>query len=374
MLIACRCANRSSFPSLTARLSLADDVLPKPVCTPQPPTDEQEAKIQEGIRLHDMGAYEEAVQKYLSVLDENPREITALHEASFTYFAQKKYDKALAVARRGAACQSRLLPQFHTSMGNALDAMVRPEEALAVYRAALEMDPPTRLLHFNLAVLLRGTGKAEEAKVEVQRELGLNPNHPGSHLLLGKIYAEAGMRIPAVMALSRFLLLEPSGPRAADTFGRLRPLLDAGVTRGEKSNQINIGISTPTEAQKKEGDFSAVEMGLAISAAASMMDPKERKGKKGKKEEPASEYSRMTTAYIIMGEVLGRAKPEDGFASGFYAAYFAQLQKDKQASAFVAVAWRDAKLEGLAEWTSANGPALDAFAEWDKGYKWPPVP
>ena len=236
---------------MAARLVSADDILPKPTCKPDPPTDEQKAKIREGIKAHDQGAYEEAIQRYLAVLDENPTEVTALHEASFTYFAQNKYDQALAMARRGAACQSRALPQFHTSIGNALDALGKPEEALAVYRAALEVDPPTSILHFNLGVSLRNLNRNEEAKGELQKALQINPNHPGSHLLLGKVYADMGLRIPAVMAFSRFLVLEPMGPRAADALGRLKPMLSTGVTKGGKPNSTSIRILIPSEAQKR---------------------------------------------------------------------------------------------------------------------------
>src|SRR5882724_1128591 len=94
---------------LTARTASGEDILPKPTCMPQPPTDQQRAKIREGIKAHDAGAYDEAASKYQAVLDENPDEITALHELAYTSFAQKKYDKALAIARQGAACESRLL-------------------------------------------------------------------------------------------------------------------------------------------------------------------------------------------------------------------------------------------------------------------------
>src|SRR2546427_6308875 len=69
-----------------------------PKLDPIPSTERQSQLIKEGVALHDRGDYDGAVSRYAEVLRENPNNISALYEMSYSYFVKKDYQKSLDAA------------------------------------------------------------------------------------------------------------------------------------------------------------------------------------------------------------------------------------------------------------------------------------
>jgi serine/threonine-protein kinase len=78
----------------------------------------------------------------------------------------------------------------------------RTDEAVAVYRRALENDPFNTLLGWDLAWVLMMGGRAEEALVEVDGVLSATPDYPWGHALRAWALAESGRdeRVRAALA------------------------------------------------------------------------------------------------------------------------------------------------------------------------------
>jgi tetratricopeptide (TPR) repeat protein len=116
-------------------------------------------------------------------------------------------------------------------IGNCLDELGRREEAIELYKAALKAAikraPENSLLHFNLGVSLMRVGDGPMARKEMEQAVSLDPNHVVSHFFLARLYQSQGYRVPAVLAFSRFLLLEPQSSRVyavmAEILGRTKP-------------------------------------------------------------------------------------------------------------------------------------------------------
>jgi len=353
---------------LTGRLALvallplavfaADNPLPKADRDPTPPTLEQKILVRDGIALHDQGDYDGAIAKYKQVLDANPDEVFAMHELGFTYFTKKDYPNALEIARRGASYRSPDLAGFHTLMGNVLDEMGDRDQAIAVYRAAIEQSPDVALLHFNLAFTLMRSNRLSEAKSAVEDSVTLNPRHASSHCLLGEIYAGLDYRVPAVLAFSRCLMLEPSTERGRKAMERVQALIHGGVSKGDKPNAINITFAA--DAKKDEGDFGSVDLVMSMSLAAGEMKSK-------KKPTP---FSRFADVYSVMAGLMSAMEPS-GFAARYYAPFFAQLGKRDLIEAFVFSAFASADLEGAQAWAKKNESKLSEYREWAQSYRWP---
>lgn len=357
----------AAFLFLLAGASSTSAKLPKPVRKPVPATEDQRTLLKEGMEFHDRGQYIKAIERYRKVLDENQWEVVALHEMAYSYFMAKDYETSLEIARLGAECQSPLLARFHMAMGNALDEMGRTSEALEVYKEAAKVSPNAGLIRYNLAISLDHAKRRDEAKAELQRALRLAPEHPSSHKLLGGFYKESGLRIPAILAYTRFLVTEPPGPRAAQLLPVLAGMLVGGVTKGKGPNEVNINIGVGAGGGKDgEGDFMGAEMMLSIMVAAEFIP------KPGDKDKPAkSQFERLVSAYDSLGESLLGVKPKGGFAAAYYAPYFAELSKVGHSAALVAYAFQTGSVAGMAEWEKANRAKLDAFLIWDKAYAWP---
>jgi tetratricopeptide (TPR) repeat protein len=335
----------------------ADNLLPKADRSPHAPTPEQRQMIQEGVALHDRGDYDAAIAKYKQVLDAAPDEVGALHELCFTYYAKKDYGNSLATARLGARYKSPLLPRFQMMIGNILDDTGKRDQAIAVYRAAIKQSPRTALLHFNLGLSLIRSGKPLNARAELEEAVSLDPNHASSHYQLGSLYAQMGYRIPALLALSRFLLLEPAGERAQKALEIVEPVVRGNVADRPDGTHITI-VQSPA-GLKGEGDFDTVEFAIGIGTAAGRLDA--HKGQ--------SPFQARVDIYLLVGDVLSRMKPT-GFAARYYAPFFAALHDRKFVEAFVSTAF-GAKLEGASEWLAQNADKMGAFKDWLKAYQWP---
>jgi tetratricopeptide (TPR) repeat protein len=339
--------------------------LPKPDRVPTEPTPEQVALVREGVALHDQGRFADAIAKYKQVLARNPWEVRALHELAFTQFASKDYRGALETARLGAQCRSKSLAGFYQMIGSALDELGKGKEAIETYRAAIKMEPGMGLLHYNLAISLRRAGQPAEAKDAVEQGLESDPNHASSHALLGEVYQEMGYRVPAIMAYSRFLVLEPESPRAGQVLTKLSGLLSQGASKG-KENQINIFMQAPSKSRQDEGDFGGADLGLSMALALDFMKKPEEA-----KEPPKSPFQKLASLYVMLGATLDNSKPKGGFAAAYYAPYFSALHKAGHTESFVAHAWKAGKVEGASDWAAANEAKIGAFLAWSKSYQWP---
>jgi tetratricopeptide (TPR) repeat protein len=334
--------------------------LPKPSRAPAVPTQHQRTLTAEGLAYHDAGRYDEAIEKYKRVLDEAPEEVSAMYEMAFSYAAKKDCATAMELARRGAQYRSKVLPQFHLLLGNCLDDLGRPIEAMDVYKDAINISPDFALLHFNLGLAEMRLDKNADARKSFQQALLLDPNHPSSHYLLANVYNALGYRVPAVLALSRFLMLEPESRRADEALELLNQLLGGGVAKGEKPNEINVTLALSPKSRKDEGDFDSVSLVLSLSLAASQVQAKGT----------ASPFKRLGSMYAVMGDALSRTKGK-GFAVSYYAPFFAQIEQKGFVEPFLYRALNGAQVDGAEEWSRESRSKLDEFESWSKSYRWP---
>ena len=307
-----------------------------------------------------MQEYDNAIAKYKQVLEESPSEVHAMYELAFTYYSKKDHQNALALARRGAQYRTELLPRFYEVLGNSLDDLGKRAEAIDVFKAATKQAPGTAMLHFNLGLALTRSGKYRDAKKVIQQSVSLDPNHASSPYLLANIYNEMGYRVPAILALSRFLLIEPASPRSKEALLMLDRLIGAGVTTGTQSNQINITLALSPESNKDEGDFDAVDLAMSISIAAMQIETKEHEN---------SKFQLLAATYGAMAEVLARTKG-NGFAARYYAPFFAEMDKQGFIQAFVHSAFQAGQPAGSDEWAKENEGKLSDFQAWLSAYRW----
>ena len=119
----------------------------------------------------------------------------------------------------------------------------------------------------------------------------LDPSHASSHLVLAQVYDKLGYRVPAILALSRFIALEPQSQRAQQYIPVLQKLLGADVSAGKKPGEININFSVTPKGKTDEGDFDSVALGLSIGIAAAQI----------KGEDSPTLFKRFANLYAVMG-------------------------------------------------------------------------
>lgn len=129
------------------------------------------------------------------------------------------------IAKAPESYQVRLLN------AEALEVQGKWDEALAEYRAVLDKGEEVRGVHYRIAQLLlskQNAGPAEEqqARAELEAELGINPGNPGAEYVLGELDRRGGKWDQAIAHFSRAAKLD-SGFAGAH-LGLARALMEAG--------------------------------------------------------------------------------------------------------------------------------------------------
>jgi serine/threonine-protein kinase len=119
------------------------------------------------------------------------------------------YYRAALASRPGAAVG-------YTSLGDALGAQNRLDEATAYYRRAVDVDPQYARGHTNLGNVLRAAGEVEEALTCYQRALEADPKYAWAHFDLASLLREEGRRGEALEQFRLFHALDPSNPHVAN--------------------------------------------------------------------------------------------------------------------------------------------------------------
>jgi len=346
---------------ISGSLSLAHGQVEPPKLDPTPSTGQQQLLIREGVVQHDKRNYDAAIARYEEVLAENPNNVEAIYELSFSYAMKKDYRKSLDYAYKGAMYKSDMLPGFYLQIGNNLDELGEPKKSIEVYKAGIKLMPRMALLHYNLGVTYRDMGKLDDAKKAVKRSLTLNPNHPGSHAVLSTLWYATRYKTPSLLATCRFLVLEPRTDRSTTGLQLMKTVLGGGAKR-DGSNQITIFIDTA--AKKDEGDFTVMDFVLGTGGAMAMSE--ENKGK--------TEMRLLTERFERFFGIMSEQQPKadrNSFTWKFYAPYFIELKQKKFVEPFVYYISQADGNEETVKWLAANKARVGDFLAWSKLYKWP---
>ena len=329
----------------------------------QNPT-EAKKLINEGIVLHDKGDYAGAVNNYNKALEADKDNIGALTEKAMSLSTAGKYDEAINVSKYTISIYpNEDLENIYVSYANALDHQKKTDEALKIYDEGIQKFPNYYQLHFNKGICYANINKPDDAIICFQNSLKINPRHAGSLNAIG-ILEMGNHRIPAILAFSRFLIVEPQTSRSKKNFESLKSLMIQGVKQtDEKSISVNINSSvlSDTTGVKKANDFSAVDLTLSMSAALDF----------DKKNANKTEVENFIRKFEVICSMLSETKKENyGFYWETFAPYFVEMKNKKFTEAFAYIAFVDSGTEDVAKWHKKNQSELDKFYNWSKDYNW----
>jgi tetratricopeptide (TPR) repeat protein len=328
-------------------------------------TAQQKQTVKKGVALHDKGDYDGAIDRYQEVLKENPSNNEVLYEMAYSYYAKKDYSKSLDLAYRAAQLKSDLLPAIYVLIGNIQDEQGDSKKAIETYKAGIKIqpsNPANGALYFNMAIAYGRAGQLDEARVAVKKSASMNPKHAGGQLLLSNIFFKGEYRIPALLAACRFLILEPDSKRSDTALQIVQRVMQAGVSQGKNSNEINIFVSTEPK-KKDEGDFSSIEAIMGLVKAADYTE--KNKGK--------SEAQLLVGNFESLLTFLGEAKSKDQskFTWKYYVPYFLEMKKRGYIEPFVYYIHQRSDVPGVKEWLEKNGNKVLEFLNWSESYGWP---
>ncbi len=274
--------------------------------------------VQEGIKLHDNGEYDKAIEKYKEALNIEPNSSLVNYEISFSYLSAKDYINAEKYSKKVIDLDDGNILGAYISYGSALDMQGKTNKSIKVYEKAMK-DFNNYLLYYNHALSCFNKGDNSKAYESALKAINNNSSHASSHLILSKIMERQGVRIKAMLPLYFFLLIEPNSPRSATEYQTLRNFIDHGVTQSS-DNKINVSVP-----MNDDPDFGAAEMMISLSKASNSLE--ENKGK--------SELQLFVENNDGIFKILGELKKDNtGFWWDFYVPFFYDLAEENLTETF----------------------------------------
>ena len=330
----------------------------RPTKTPTASTPAQQEALAAAVKLHDGGRYDEAIAAYGQILDESPANVEALYELAFSYAAKEDFAHSIETARRGAEYELDLLPLFYDVMAFSLDATGEPQQAIDAYKQGLALEANADL-YYNMGVTyLESLKDPASARGALEQAVALDPQQADAQLLLGQVFQTGGYTTPAVLALSRYLIVDPAGRTSLQGYGLWRMALRGGMDRGVDGL---VPMPAIRPAPTDEGDFAAVDEAIALSH----MSAAEQQSSGG-----AEVRGLVAQVDRVFGLLQARAAGGT-FIETHYVPYFAELRRRDFVEPFVYWVSQRSPMEGVVDWLNANRDKVQAFLEWNQGYRWP---
>jgi len=162
--------------------------------------------IQEGIKLHDKGAYKKAIELYRQVPEGDTNYNVALNEQLVSLLADSSFGEAKRIALKALARPAiSYRRDFMLYLGHAYDYMGQRDSAMLCYDSLIRMNRYDHQPLYEKGVVYFHEKKYDQANEYFQRALMLNPYHFRSHYIMGTSLALQGRFAEAYMALSTSL-------------------------------------------------------------------------------------------------------------------------------------------------------------------------
>lgn len=346
--------------------------LEKPTLTPKPSTEAQKKLIDEGIALHDQKLYDDAIKRYEKVLAENPDNNIALYETAFSFYEKKDFENSLKYAYRLVKYKGKTGILGYGLIANILDDQNKPQEALNIYRKAIEIlkdDPEYKAqvgsLYLNMGITYARLNQYKEAREAEKKALEYDFSLKSPHFILSEIYFGSNYRIPAMLASGKFLTSEVQTERAKRAAAIFNEVLSGGAKVGDKKDKININLNS--NAPKDEGDFDSIEMFLAFGSALNLSNGKDKKNENKSAEDLLAD--RIET--MIVNLEADSKKNGKTFVGKNYYPFFIEMKRLGHVKAFANLVAVHLESQTAGQWLSQNMPKVEAFAQWAESFQPP---
>jgi tetratricopeptide (TPR) repeat protein len=336
--------------------------LPAPTRESLPNTPSEFAIINDGNLLYDQGKFDDAIFLYQEVLRLNPNNVYAMHELSLAYGEKHDYQKSVDLALKGMEYRSDILPKFYAVIGNTLDTMGQPQKAVDVYKKGLVLAPNSGILYYNLGVTSTTSLKDPvQGRAVFKQGAFAEPTYPGMHYQLAVSFFRDDLKTPALLAMSRYLVLDPTSSRATSAYNLWRQLLNGNTRPPNQDGRIDI-VLNPNQ-KKDEGNLETLDMDISMSKVVAF-----------KTSEGKSQMQTLVQQVDSLFKMYGTrpaGDDKDKFFWTYYMPYVTEMQQKNFVEPFVYYVSQRTTIPGVREWLTSNPDRVNAFLSWSKNYSWP---
>jgi tetratricopeptide (TPR) repeat protein len=192
-----------------------------------------------------VGYWRDSASLFAHTLQVTRNNALAHNSLGIALLAQGKVDQAINHCEEALRLQPNY-PKAHYNLGNALFSRGEVNQALAHYEEALQLQPNYAKAHNSLGFALLSQGKADQAVAHFEKALSIRPNSPEVHNNLGLVLLSQNKEDQAILHFQEAIRLNPNYPEALDGLARLlatarnQKIRDGAtaVQMAERANQL----------------------------------------------------------------------------------------------------------------------------------------
>jgi Tfp pilus assembly protein PilF len=221
--------------------------------------------LEQGLFHHRQGDLATAMQRYTDALRNDPNNADALYYVAVIACQEGQYKEGVDLARRAIELgppQARV----HNLLGQALDRLRQPLEAIKNFDKAIALDPNFAVAHGNRANILVDAGMPQEALKSFDRAIELNPKSMPTLINRGALLEELGRPEDALVNYDQAIVCDPNFAAVHSNRGNvLKELGLMELARGASSSpRFDESIEAYDKAIKLDPRLYEAYLGRAL--------------------------------------------------------------------------------------------------------------
>jgi len=302
--------------------------------------------VKQGELLHSQGKYDESIAKFTEALKADPEDAAANYGIAFTLYSAKRPLEGIPYLEKVVKSpHPGLVVGAYSLMGSIYDENHQSPKAIEMFNQVIKLAPNYPQAYYNLGLAYSRNQQYAEAETAAIEAIKREPKSAGIQRLYALAAFHQNKRMNALMAFCSFLLIEPSGPRAAEALNNIQSILKGGVLK-------DAGGNIP----KTDPETNALNTDIQkITAAA---PAKKLQGT------DLLEYE-LKTIITTEGQSAEK-KTSKSFFDNFFAQYLYKLSQSDNMPAFLHIVSIAANKDEYTRWAGENQQKVDGLKDWVK--------
>jgi hypothetical protein len=184
---------------------------------PTPPASVQ-AKLQQGLAMHQHGRLVEAEHCYEEVLRSAPKHFDALHLLGVLALQTGHAERGVGLIARAIEINPNVAG-VHSNLANGLKDLNRLDEALASYDRAIALKPDYAEAYNNRGITLQGLNRLDTALADYEKAIALKPDYAEAYNNRGVTLQALNRSDDALASFGKAIAFRPNYPEAFNNRG-----------------------------------------------------------------------------------------------------------------------------------------------------------
>jgi antitoxin component YwqK of YwqJK toxin-antitoxin module/Tfp pilus assembly protein PilF len=304
--------------------------------------------IAKGVALHDSGNYKAAINEYIKVSSSDTSYALVLHELILSCYRDSNFVDAERYANTALELYPDQKTEWYGLLANIYDDTKRTDLTLKMYDTILAQEPYSYLTYFNKGITLYRQLRYDEAMVNLQQCIILNPYYPSAHYFLGQLAMMRGNMVQAMMSFATALLVVPNTRYQKNIISFLNTIAGVSTLANEYLQKYKPG---------KEDNFEDVQDILVSKVA---LDNKYKL--------KADLEDQIVRQLQVVIEKLEYNANDKGFWMQYYVPLYKNLWNNNQFEPLIFYMFSGLDVKKIKEYNQKEKKKIEAFSTAATGY------